>query len=301
MKKILFALLLSFSVIIGYGQTTLQDLKFISRNNPSADSINWTFNNAPDSNSNTDYWKLLNGSSMTMNVNMNTINYNPLTITLGVGTFSFNSTTPSLCDIKVEISNNNGSTWSTIGTKSFTTGSTASGSYPIVLLTANKSLTSRLRISTPNATTATGARIFSVKVTGTQVSSLPVELSNFMGEENYLLWTTQSETQNKGWEVERSADAKTWTKIGFVEGFGNSAGRLHYDFELKEFGKYYYRIKQIDFDGHFEYSEIILHDNSNLNAEHKNFIDLNGREVSKPKANTMYIIPNGGKIMYIEK
>jgi hypothetical protein len=302
MKKTLFALLLTFSVSIGYGQVTLQDLKFIAKNNPSADSIKWTFNNAPDNNSTPDYWKLLNGSSMTMNVNMNTINYNPLLIILSVGTFAYPSPTISnVSDIRVELSNDNGMSWTTIRNKTFSAGLSSPSPDTIILSNGLKSLTSRLKITAPNATSSSGARIFSVQVTGTQVSSLPVELSIFRGEEQYLLWTTQSETQNKGWEVERSIDGKAWTNIGFVEGFGNSYQKLDYHFELKQFGKFYYRIKQIDYDGHFEYSPIEFLDNLNLFQEGKMYIDLSGRETTKPKANTMYIIPDGRKIMYIEK
>lgn len=131
-------------------------------------------------------------------------------------------------------------------------------------------------------------------------TGLPVELSIFFGEENCLLWTTQSERQNKGWEIETSIDAKNWKIIGFVNGSNNSTTKIDYTFELKQFGKFYYKMKQIDFDGHYEYSNIILYDNSIYSTEGKVYIDLNGKKVDKPKPNTMYILPNGNKTMFIE-
>ena len=139
---------------------------------------------------------------------------------------------------------------------------------------------------------------------------LPVELISFdtyiVGSDVVkLVWKTASERDNYGFEVYRRNNTLNfdWEFITKIRGKGSSNEVIeYYTFDNIPVGlfEWEYKLKQIDFDGHFEYSEIILHDNSSLNAEYKTFIDLNGREVSKPKANTMYIIPNGGKIMYIE-
>ncbi|MEM9888456.1 MAG: T9SS type A sorting domain-containing protein [Bacteroidota bacterium] len=92
---------------------------------------------------------------------------------------------------------------------------------------------------------------------------LPVELLTFKGralEEAVLLaWTTATEINNKGFFLERSEDSKAWKSLGFVEGQGNSLAQHDYDFLDKQpiQGIGYYRLKQVDFDESFEYSNII--------------------------------------------
>lgn len=95
-------------------------------------------------------------------------------------------------------------------------------------------------------------------------NTLPVELSAFKAEakENAiaLLWETASEINNAGFEVERSENGKTFKAISFVEGKGTTAEANRYSFTdaTAQKGKnYYYRLKQIDFDGQFEYSNVI--------------------------------------------
>ncbi|MDP2303947.1 MAG: T9SS type A sorting domain-containing protein [Ignavibacteria bacterium] len=96
-------------------------------------------------------------------------------------------------------------------------------------------------------------------------SVVPVELKNFSaGIKNNnvrLNWMTASETNNKGFEVERSIKnsnlkIKNFETIGFVNGNGTSTQLNTYSFndENVSAGKYIYRLKQIDFDGSFEYS-----------------------------------------------
>lgn len=91
---------------------------------------------------------------------------------------------------------------------------------------------------------------------------VPVELISFTaakaGNSVHLKWSTATETNNKGFEVERKAqdaESMAWGKIGFVEGSGTSTEVQNYSFEDKNLsaGKYFYRLKQIDFDGTFEY------------------------------------------------
>lgn len=92
---------------------------------------------------------------------------------------------------------------------------------------------------------------------------LPVELTSFSGkrirEEIQLSWNTVTETQNKGFEIYRSTNAESWEEIGWVDGNGTSNQQHYYIFDdrLPENGINYYRLKQVDFDGGFGYSEII--------------------------------------------
>lgn len=89
---------------------------------------------------------------------------------------------------------------------------------------------------------------------------LPVELTSFVsvisGNDVTLKWRTSSESNNRGFEVERSsADNNKWINIGFVDGAGNSASAVDYSYSDRNLstGNYQYRLKQIDFNGNFEY------------------------------------------------
>ncbi len=94
---------------------------------------------------------------------------------------------------------------------------------------------------------------------------LPVTLISFeaykYGNSAILEWATASEHHNSGFDIERSADGHTWIPIGWVpslSGSGYSTRRLDYKFTDAElhFGPNYYRLKQIDFDGKYEYSTL---------------------------------------------
>ena len=93
---------------------------------------------------------------------------------------------------------------------------------------------------------------------------LPVELTSFtaklIGKNVRLSWQTSTEINNFGFEVERFENSD-WVKIGFVNGNGNSNSPKDYSFiddKVKTDGTIKYRLKQIDNDGQFEYSNVIL-------------------------------------------
>lgn len=99
---------------------------------------------------------------------------------------------------------------------------------------------------------------------GQTTQSVPVEMISFkaMSKENniQLTWTTASEENNAGFEVQRSTNGKTFRTLDFVEGHGTTVEKQEYFYDDKELRKgqtYYYRLKQIDYDGQFEYSEVI--------------------------------------------
>lgn len=104
-------------------------------------------------------------------------------------------------------------------------------------------------------------------------SALPVKLVSFSASLNNnqteLNWSTASETNNKGFEIERSNDGKNFTTIAFVQGAGNSNRLLSYSFIDDNKATAYYRLKQIDFDGKFEYSNLVKVNSDEL------LIDLN--------------------------
>ena len=101
---------------------------------------------------------------------------------------------------------------------------------------------------------------------GTNPSALPVELTIFTvfvkDGAVKLNWETETEVNNYGFEIERcalSAEPQGWDKIGFVNGSGNSNSPKLYSFVDNSIvvGKYSYRLKQIDNDGKFEYSNAV--------------------------------------------
>jgi len=89
---------------------------------------------------------------------------------------------------------------------------------------------------------------------------LPVELSSFIsnvtGTDVTLNWTTASELNNSGFDIERkNAESGNWSKVGNVTGNGTVSTPQNYSFTDRGLttGKYNYRLKQIDFNGNFEY------------------------------------------------
>ena len=75
-----------------------------------------------------------------------------------------------------------------------------------------------------------------------------------------LDWATATEVNNYGFEVERKS-SYNWQKIGFVQGNGNCNSPKQYSFvDNNPYGgtSFQYRLKQIDSDGKFEYSEIVV-------------------------------------------
>ncbi|MFC2094410.1 M28 family peptidase [Bacteroidota bacterium] len=109
--------------------------------------------------------------------------------------------------------------------------------------------------------TALGTVSALANVTGT----VPVELVSFTGtamqEGITLSWSTASELNNFGFEVERSTDENVFITIGFVNGVGTSTETHYYSFidrsQYENKNQIQYRLKQVDFDGSFEYSNVI--------------------------------------------
>ncbi len=96
---------------------------------------------------------------------------------------------------------------------------------------------------------------------------LPVTLISFRGEQsdniNKLIWSTATETNNKGFELERSADGRNFSSVTFVATKaenGNSTSTVNYSYNdaRPNAGDNYYRLKQIDRDGKFSYSNVVL-------------------------------------------
>ncbi len=91
---------------------------------------------------------------------------------------------------------------------------------------------------------------------------VPVELTSFtanaLNGNVALNWTTATETNNKGFEVQRSNGGEYQT-IGFVQGSGTSTQQHSYTYSDQNVvnGNYSYRLRQVDFDGSSEYSQVV--------------------------------------------
>jgi photosystem II stability/assembly factor-like uncharacterized protein len=97
---------------------------------------------------------------------------------------------------------------------------------------------------------------------------MPVELTFFTASYGYnavnLNWMTATEINNQGFEIQKQGSNKhstisSWGKIGFVQGFGTTTEPKSYSFKDNDIttGTYKYRLKQIDFNGSFKYSNEI--------------------------------------------
>jgi hypothetical protein len=92
---------------------------------------------------------------------------------------------------------------------------------------------------------------------------VPVELTSFSasvtGKAITLKWNTASVLNNKGFEVQRSVNNKNWNLVAFVEGRGTSSSLAEYSYIDNSIssGKYYYRLKQMDYNGTYELSNTV--------------------------------------------
>jgi hypothetical protein len=140
----------------------------------------------------------------------------------------------------------------------------------------------------------------------TSGSPLPVELSSFSAVvlENgvKLKWRTETEVNNFGFEIERAdINLKSeirnpqFSKLGFVQGNGNSNSPKNYSFndENVSAGKYSYRLKQIDTDGNFEYSKTIEVD---LGLPRKFELSQNFPNPFNPTTTISFTLPESGNI-----
>ncbi|MFN8291837.1 MAG: DUF4082 domain-containing protein [Chitinophagaceae bacterium] len=117
-------------------------------------------------------------------------------------------------------------------------------------------------VTDANGCSKTGS-LQSLTVVSAQCTPLPVTLVSLsatgFNNKITLSWATLTEINNRGFEVYRSTNGTDWQKIGFVAGAGNSTARLAYSFDDNNLspGRYYYRLRQMDFDDHAVYSNIV--------------------------------------------
>jgi len=93
---------------------------------------------------------------------------------------------------------------------------------------------------------------------------LPVELLTFTGQpldaSILLSWATAAEINNKGFELQRATSPPEYKSISWTEGHGNSSKINDYEYEDRDVDtgiRYYYRLKQVDFNSDYKYSPVI--------------------------------------------
>ena len=132
---------------------------------------------------------------------------------------------------------------------------------------------SNAKLLTPTVTdnlTTDGYISYTVTTTGSgqfvvvsPATLLPLKLVNFSGvlknNVTNLKWNTSNEVTTKGFDVERSTDGQSYKAIGFVKGQNNASNEYAFnDEKIVKGNKYFYRLKMIDIDGKFNYSNVVI-------------------------------------------
>jgi hypothetical protein len=124
---------------------------------------------------------------------------------------------------------------------------------------------------------------------------VPVELISFTASLNsynqvVLNWKTSTETNNRGFEIQRRCNDQEFFTIGFVKGNGTTTEWHNYTYIDKNLnlGKYFYRLKQFDFDGSFHYSDVA---NVDFNIPLKYALEQNYPNPFNPTTKIKFSIP----------
>jgi len=194
------------------------------------------------------------------------------TITVGGG--SAGTAGGTICPVNVTITATSFSICVGMGSSTIlsASGAVSYSWYPSTMLSNN---TSAVVTASPTATITytltgtilgfTGSTSVMVTVSSTGACSpLPIELLSFDAKRDGSAmrarcdWSTATETNNDYFAIERSQDAITFTQIGTVKGAGTSSTQNNYSFydEFPFSGWSYYRLKQVDFNGNYTYSNI---------------------------------------------
>ena len=128
---------------------------------------------------------------------------------------------------------------------------------------------------------------------------VPVELVSFnafvTGSSVKLEWATATETNNKGFEIQRKSENTQWEKIGYIEGAGTTTEKRFYSFSDSYSGQgtISYRLKQIDFDGTSTFSNVV---NVNLSTPSEFKLNQNYPNPFNPSTTVSFTIPKATNV-----
>jgi hypothetical protein len=189
-----------------------------------------------------------------------------------------------------------------------------SGSSPLILNYAGSSkYGSVAHDATLYKTIYIGIGLEQVDNTGSQISiiqnslewfdvTIPVELASFTSTVSSkgvtLDWTTATELNNHGFEIERSYDGTNFFRIAFVQGFGTTTQSHNYTYIDKvdyTGGKtLYYRLKQVDYDGSYSYSTVLTVE---FDVPSKFVLNQNYPNPFNPTTKITYAVPKQSPVL----
>jgi hypothetical protein len=130
-------------------------------------------------------------------------------------------------------------------------------------------------------------------------SIVPVELAMFNAEAGtdgvHLKWITSAETNNSGFDIQRSGDGSNWNQVAFVGGKGTSTEVNYYSYTDKFYGSglYYYRLLQKDYDGSItEYPAVEV----DLTGAVSYVLEQNYPNPFNPVTTIKYSVPQSGRL-----
>jgi hypothetical protein len=144
-----------------------------------------------------------------------------------------------------------------------------------------------LDASYPTADGVRGSFRPNIKIALADPVALPIELLYFnvekFGRYNHLTWSTASESNNDYFEIEKTNDGVDFYPITRVNGGGNSSIKIDYEYDdyTKDNDVNYYRLKQIDYDAKFTFSDLISVDNRIKPKIVSRMVSLMGTEVNE--------------------
>lgn len=318
MKKLLLAAIFVLTGIVASSQTYLVNQHFsnispsgwLSTGSPGSPNWNFTYNGASTTNYRPDYDATKYSARFSSAATGNNIYlYIPISFISG-NTYTITFYTKRACSVRVytnELPNQN-----TLLTKDSTTNSGCNSNWNAwyqwsftILSNYTGSGYFQIGIKTVYGGPAS-VYLDDVSIFESEPVDLPIELLYFKGSvynfENILHWSTASEHNNDYFTIEKTKDGIDYTTVAIIEGAGNSTTRLYYEYIDENITSeiLYYRLKQTDYDGRFEYSPIISIDNrSNRTKIVVKVINLFGSEVDIKTSGILILIYDDGSIKKI--